>query len=106
MAGVDSMGILLFCTVIRSLGQGVQSPAVGSFISDIVPQEQLTKINGCQSSLQSFVTLNAPSISGSMMTFAPLETLFFFDVITALIGINIVLFFVKAPESVIVYMRF
>ncbi|MDR2343471.1 MAG: MFS transporter, partial [Spirochaetaceae bacterium] len=99
MAGVDSIGILLFCAAIRSLGQGVQMPAVGSFIPDIVPQEQLTKINGFQSSIQSFITLTAPAISGAMMAFAPLETLFFLDVITALIGISIVLFFVKVPEK-------
>jgi DHA3 family macrolide efflux protein-like MFS transporter len=99
MAGVDSTGILLFCAVIRSLGQGVQMPAVGAFIPDIVPQEQLTKINGFQSSIQSFTTLTAPAISGAMMTFAPLESLFFLDVITALIGIGIVLFFVKTPEK-------
>jgi DHA3 family macrolide efflux protein-like MFS transporter len=99
MAGVDSIGILLFCAVIRSLGQGVQMPAVGAFIPDIVPQEQLTKINGFQSSIQSFITLTAPAVSGAMMTFAPLEALFFLDVITAIIGISIVLFFVKTPEK-------
>jgi DHA3 family macrolide efflux protein-like MFS transporter len=99
MAGIDSIGILLFCTVIRSFGQGVQMPAVGSFIPDIVPQEQLTKINGFQSSIQSFIALTAPAVSGAMMAFAPLETLFFLDVITAIIGISIVLFFVKTPEK-------
>jgi DHA3 family macrolide efflux protein-like MFS transporter len=99
MVGVDSVVILLFCAVIRSLGQGVQMPAVGSFIPDIVPQEKLTKINGFQSSVQSFITLTAPAISGAMMAFAPLETLFFLDVITALIGISIVLFLVKIPEK-------
>ncbi|MDR0374321.1 MAG: MFS transporter, partial [Treponema sp.] len=99
MADVDSIVILLFCAIIRSLGQGVQMPAVGAFIPDIVPQEQLTKINGFQSSIQSFATLAAPAISGAMMAFAPLETLFFLDVVTALIGISIVLFFVKAPKK-------
>jgi DHA3 family macrolide efflux protein-like MFS transporter len=99
MAGIDNIGILLFCAVIRSLGQGVQSPAVGSFIPDIVPQEQLTKINGFQGSVQSFISLTAPAISGAMMAFAALETLFFLDVITALIGISIVVFFVKVPKK-------
>ena len=31
------------------------------------------------------------------MTFAPIEILFFFDVVTAVIGIGILLFFVKIP---------
>jgi DHA3 family macrolide efflux protein-like MFS transporter len=99
MAGIDSTGILLLCAVVRSLGQGVQMPAVGAFIPDIVPREQLTKVNGIQSSVQSFTTLTAPAISGALMTFAPLEILFFLDVVTALIGISIVLFLVKAPQK-------
>ncbi|MDR2135986.1 MAG: MFS transporter [Treponema sp.] len=99
MAGIDSIGILLLCAAIRSLGQGVQMPAVGAFIPGIVPQEHLTKANGIQSSMQSFITLAAPAISGALMAAAPLEMLFFLDVVTALIGIAIVLFFVKAPEQ-------
>ncbi|MDR1525783.1 MAG: MFS transporter [Tannerella sp.] len=99
MAGVDSIVILLFCTAVRSFGQGVQMPAVGAFIPDIVPPEQLMKINGYQSSIQSVVTLASPAVSGAMMTFVPLEILFFLDVITAIIGISIVLFCVKTPEK-------
>ncbi|MDR0612774.1 MAG: MFS transporter [Dysgonamonadaceae bacterium] len=100
MAGVESIiGILLLCAAIRSFGQGVQMPAVGAFIPDIVPQERLMKINGMQSSIQSFITLTAPAVSGAIMTFAPLETLFFLDVVTAMIGIDIVLFLVKVPEK-------
>jgi DHA3 family macrolide efflux protein-like MFS transporter len=64
-----------------------------------VPQAQLTKINGFQSSVQSFINLATPAISGGMMSFAPLETLFFLDVITAMIGIGVVLFLVKTPAS-------
>lgn len=99
MFGIDSYGILLFCALIRSFGQGTQTPAVGAFIPQIVPQEQLTKINGIQSSIQSLVALSSPMISGALMTFAPLQILFFMDVVTAAIAISIVLFFVKSPEK-------
>ncbi|MDR1644813.1 MAG: MFS transporter [Tannerellaceae bacterium] len=99
MAGIDSLVILFVCTVVRSFGQGVQMPAVGAFIPDIVPQEQLLRINGIQSTIQSFAVLAAPAISGAMMMFAPLETLFFLDVVTAMIGIGIVLFFVRIPAK-------
>jgi DHA3 family macrolide efflux protein-like MFS transporter len=97
LAGIDNYGILLTCALVRSLGQGVQMPAVGAFIPQIVPQEHLTKINGFQGSIQSLVTLTSPMLSGALMTFAPLESLFFLDVITAVIGICIVFFFVKIP---------
>jgi DHA3 family macrolide efflux protein-like MFS transporter len=99
MFGFDHIGILLVCAVVRSFGQGVQMPAVGAFIPQIVPQEQLTKINGIQSTIQSFAALTAPMISGALMTLAPLEILFFLDVVTAVIGISIVLFFVKVPKK-------
>jgi DHA3 family macrolide efflux protein-like MFS transporter len=99
MFGIDSYRLLLFCALVRSFGQGTQMPAVGAFIPQIVPQEQLTKINGIQNSIQSLVTLSSPMISGALMAFAPLQTLFFLDVITAIIGISIVLFFVKSPQA-------
>jgi DHA3 family macrolide efflux protein-like MFS transporter len=100
MFGIDHYGLLLFCSLVRSLGQGTQMPAVGAFIPQIVPQERLTRINGIQNSIQSLVTLSSPMISGALMTFAPLQTLFFLDVVTAIIGISIVLFFVKPPAAV------
>jgi DHA3 family macrolide efflux protein-like MFS transporter len=37
-------------------------------------------------------------ISGALMTLVPLEILFFLDVVTAAIGISIVLFFVRVPK--------
>jgi DHA3 family macrolide efflux protein-like MFS transporter len=99
MSGFDHIGILLICAVIRSIGQGVQTPAVGAFIPQIVPQKHLTRINGLQSSIQSFITLTAPMISGALMSFVSLEILFFLDVATAAIGIGIVIFFVKMPQT-------
>jgi DHA3 family macrolide efflux protein-like MFS transporter len=97
--GIDSYWILLFCTLVRSFGQGIQTPAVGAFIPQIVPVEQLTKVNGIQNSIQSLVTLTSPMISGVLIAFTPLQTLFFLDVITAIIGISIVFFFVKLPTA-------
>jgi DHA3 family macrolide efflux protein-like MFS transporter len=97
IVGIDSYVILLLCAFVRSLGQGVQTPAVGAFIPQIVPEEHLTRINGFQSSIQSSVALISPMLSGALMTFAPLEALFFLDVITAILGISIVFFLVKIP---------
>ena len=96
---IDSYVILFICTIVRSLGQGIQMPAVGAFIPQIVPEQHLTRINGFQNSIQSVVALASPMLSGTMMTFTPLESLFFLDVITAAIGISIVFFLVKIPEK-------
>jgi DHA3 family macrolide efflux protein-like MFS transporter len=97
--GFEHTGILLICAIVRSFGQGVQTPAVSALIPQIVPEEHLTKASGIQSSIQACTTLAAPMVSGALMTFAPLETLFFVDVITAAAGISILFFFVKVPAA-------
>jgi DHA3 family macrolide efflux protein-like MFS transporter len=99
LAGTDSVSILFACTLVRSCGQGVQMPAVGAFIPDIVPAEHLLRINGLQGSIQSVITLATPAVSGALMTFTTLPALFFLDVVTALAGIGIVLFCVKIPPK-------
>jgi DHA3 family macrolide efflux protein-like MFS transporter len=96
--GFDHVGILLACAIVRSFGQGVQTPAVGAVLPQIVPAEHLTKASGIQGSIHSFVMLSAPMMSGLLMTFNSLKILFFLDVVTATIGISILAFFVKTPS--------
>ena len=98
MLGYTHFGILLACVIIRSFGQGVQTPAVGAVIPQIVPKEYLTRINGIQSSIQSICMLASPMLSAVLMTITSLENLFFLDVFTAAIGISILVFFVKVPS--------
>jgi DHA3 family macrolide efflux protein-like MFS transporter len=81
----------------RALGQGVQSPAVNALIPELVPQEQLTRINGINGSSQSIVMFTSPVAGGALLAVAPIQALMFIDVITAAIGIGILLFFVKMP---------
>ncbi|MDR0323977.1 MAG: MFS transporter [Treponema sp.] len=98
LAGYTHLSILLICAGIRGLGQGVQMPAVGAVIPQIVPAEHLTRVNGINASVQSLITLTSPMAGAAMMIFFPLESLFFLDVITAAIGISILIFFVKIPD--------
>ncbi|MCL1947298.1 MAG: MFS transporter [Chitinivibrionia bacterium] len=97
--GIDSYAVLLVCAFVRALGQGVQTPTVSAFIPEIIPEKHLTRINGFQSGIQSFITFASPMLGGALMTFAPLEYLFFLDVFTAAIGVSIVFFFVKVPAK-------
>jgi len=90
--------ILLVCAAVRALGQGVQTPAVGAVIPQIVPKEHLTKINGINSSIQSICSLVAPMLGGIIMNYTSLQIIFFIDVVTAIIGISILVFFVKVPN--------
>jgi len=95
--GVDLTGLLLICLVMRALGQGIQNPAVNALVPELVPQEQLTRANGISGSIQSIVMFISPMAGGALLVTAPIHTLMFIDVITAAIGIGILLFFVKIP---------
>ncbi len=94
-SGIHSIWLLLAAVMIRSIGQGVQQPAVSALIPQIVPEEHLTRFNGIQSTAQSLIMFAAPMAAGALLTFLPIETIFFIDVVTAVIGIATVFFFVK-----------
>ena len=98
-AGIDSIILLMIASCVRALGQGIQQPAVASLIPFIVPEEKLLKINGINSSIQSGIFLISPIASASLMSLAPLQTLFFLDVVTASIAIAILYFLVKVKTA-------
>jgi DHA3 family macrolide efflux protein-like MFS transporter len=94
----ENTWLMLIVVVIRGLGQGVQSPAVSALIPQIVPKEHLTRFNGIQSTVQSLTMFATPMIAGVLLTFLPIEHIFFIDVITAAIGITVVFFCVNVPR--------
>lgn len=95
--GYDSIVLLFVMSAFRSIGAGIQMPAVGAFIPQIVPEDKLTKINGINGSIQSVITLISPMLSGALLTMATIETIFFIDVITAGIAVLVLLFLLKVP---------
>lgn len=97
LMGYDAIWLLFVTSAIRALGAGVQTPAIGAFIPQIVPEDKLTKVNAINGSIQSLVTLVSPMISGALLTMATIETIFFIDVVTAAIAVVILLFFLKVP---------
>lgn len=97
LMGYDTIWLLFVMSAIRALGTGVQTPAVGAFIPQIVPEDQLTKINATNGSVQSLVMLVSPMLSGALLTVASIEYIFFIDVITAAIAIFIMLSFLNVP---------
>jgi DHA3 family macrolide efflux protein-like MFS transporter len=101
LTGYKELWLIFVCSAVRALGQGIQSPAVGAFIPQITPQEHLSKINGINTSIQSFAALVAPMASGALLTFVPLEIIFFIDIVTAITGICILQFLVKIPQKAV-----
>lgn len=58
LSGYESLWMLFAVYVIRSIGTGIQGPAVGAILPQIVPQEHLTKVNGINGSIQALVFSN------------------------------------------------
>lgn len=89
LAGQGSLWLIFLVSGIRSIGQGIQTPAVQAVIPLLVPQDKLMKVNGINGSVTSMMTLLSPAVSGWLMAVAPLGFIFLIDVITAVIGISI-----------------
>ncbi|EQB89501.1 hypothetical protein M918_03025 [Clostridium sp. BL8] len=81
LMGYESMGLLFVMSALRSIGTGIQTPAIGAFLPQIVPEDKLTKVNGINGSVQSMVMLVSPMISGALLSMASIESIFFIDVV-------------------------
>jgi len=95
--GYDSLILLFVMSAIRAIGAGIQTPAVGAILPQIVPEEQLTKVNGTNGSIQAFVMLLSPMLAGALLSVASIEVIFLIDVVTAAIAVFTLLVFLKIP---------
>lgn len=75
----------------------MQMPAVSACIPMITPQEHYERVNGINSTIQSFGNILAPMLAGVILSFMPITAVFFIDIVTAVMGISIVFFFVRVP---------
>lgn len=96
-AGYGSIPLLFVMSSLRAVGSGIQTPAVGAFIPQLVPEEQLTRVNGINGSIQSMIMLVSPMLSGALLTMATIEAIFFIDVVTAALAVAVLLFFLRVP---------
>ena len=99
LIGKGSISVLLVALVIRALGSAVQSPCINALLPDVVPEEQLARINGMQGTLQAMVSLISPMLGGLLLGFAPLGIIFFVDVITAVLAIVILFTAFHLPKK-------
>ncbi len=98
-SGKGSIGAILVASALRSLGAGIQMPAVTATLPQLVPADRLMKVNGINGAVQSITFLLAPAISGAMMTIWPLESIFFVDVVTAALAIAIIIMLPLPPHA-------
>lgn len=98
MNSKDFFWALLVISAIRSVGAGIQTPAVNSAIPQLVPLDKLMKVGGINSSVQSVINLVAPAVGGAVLSLGAFHYVMFIDVITAAIGISIFGFLVPLPK--------
>lgn len=80
---------LLLTSVIRSIGTGIQQPAVNAFLPELVPAERLMKVNGVNATIQSIVQFVAPAVAGAILTMNTIRSTLYLDVATAAVGIGL-----------------
>lgn len=90
--------LLLIMSTIRSIGAGIQTPAVNAVLPRLVPQESLMRYNGINSTMQSVVNFAAPAAAGALLSFSTLNSVLLIDVATAAVGIFIFAF-VAVPKG-------
>lgn len=83
------LSALLVISIVRSLGAGVQTPAVNAVIPHLVPAEYLMKYNGINATIQSIVQFIAPAVAGTVLSIGTFRSTLFIDIVTALIGIGL-----------------
>lgn len=96
LAGYRELWLIFLVSGIRSIGTGIQMPAVGALIPQIVPADRLIRVNSINSTLQPMIMIIAPVVSGALLSFSQLEYIFFIDVITAIIAVAL-LIVLKVP---------
>lgn len=83
------LGGLLVMSIIRSVGAGIQTPAVNAVIPQLVPESQLMRFNGINATMQSLVQFAAPAAAGLLLSLSTLQATLIIDVLTAVFGVGI-----------------
>jgi len=89
--GYERLWLLFVISAIRSFGAGVQTPAVSALLPDIVPREKLMRVNGVNASIQSVMMLMSPVAAGALYAELGLRATFWVDVLTAAVGVSLLL---------------
>lgn len=89
LSGVDDLWLIFVVMAVRSVGAGVQMPAISSLLPQLVPGDQLMRVNGINSSIQSSMTILAPVAAAAVYANMSLTGILFIDVVTAVIGLSL-----------------
>jgi len=83
--------------LVRSTAGSFHMPAMLSSTSLMVPEDQLTHVQGLNQLLQGLINIAAPMLGALLIAFIPLHSVLALDVATALLAI-LPLFFISIPQ--------
>jgi DHA3 family macrolide efflux protein-like MFS transporter len=89
LSGVEDLWLIFLVMAVRSIGAGVQMPAISALVPQIVPTDKLLTVNGINSSISSSLQLLAPVAAAGVYASMSLAAILFIDVITAVIGLSL-----------------
>ncbi len=91
---------LVFVSLLmRSIAQTFQMPTIQSILPTMVPEAELTKINGQLGMVQSANFIIAPALGAFLFSVVPIAYLILLDVLGAIFGVSLLLF-VTIPKIV------
>lgn len=98
--GKASMGLLMAVSAIRSIGAGIQTPAVGALLPQIVPSDKLTRINGINQTCGAVLMMISPAVGGALLGSVGIAAAMLVDVSTAFLAIVVMAFLkVERPKA-------
>lgn len=89
LSGMESIPLLIVISFLRSLGGGLQGPAVNALYPQIVPEEQLVRVNGLNQTMSNILLLISPAAGGFILGTMGIQWTFLIDVVTALTAVLI-----------------
>jgi len=95
---IRDIWIIFVVSVIRSIGQSIHQPAVSAVYPQIVPKDDLIRIQGISQGIQSASMIVMPMLAGLLLATIPIEYIFLIDVVTAIAAVFILVQFVKLPK--------
>ena len=97
LLGYRELWLIFVVAGIRSVGGGIQAPAVNALLPQIVPTDRLMRVNSINSTIQPIIMIITPVVSGAMLSFVSLESIFFIDVVTAVVAVGLLLLLQAPP---------
>jgi DHA3 family macrolide efflux protein-like MFS transporter len=89
LSGVDDLWLIFLVMAVRSVGAGIQMPAISALIPQIVPTDKLMRVNGINSSVQSSLLILGPVAAAAIYSTMSLAAILFIDFVTAVIGLSL-----------------